>query len=153
MMELKQKEYTVEQFETAFTYKELCKVLEFPGYKDIEHTDVTKNCIYRFNGTCNTCSNCNGVPCAIITHNTGVFIRKEQPDNFDQLYDILVDYESGEITINEAIDLISGADESNEHRYKDALLKIKAIKCSGNHPTTYLSVINDLVIEALKLKI
>jgi len=76
-----------------------------------------------------------------------------QPDtNFDQLYDILVDYESGEITINEAIDLISGTDESSEQRYKDALLKIKAIKCSGNHPTTYLSVINDLVIEALKPK-
>ena len=32
-----------------------------------------------------------------------------QPDNFDQLYDILVDYESGEITINEAIDLINKA--------------------------------------------
>jgi len=32
------------------------------------------------------------------------------PDtNFDQLYDILVDYESGEITINEAIDLINKA--------------------------------------------
>jgi len=31
-----------------------------------------------------------------------------QPDtNFDQLYEILVDYESGEITINEAIDLIN----------------------------------------------
>jgi len=27
--------------------------------------------------------------------------------NFNQLYDILVDYESGEITINEAIDLIN----------------------------------------------
>jgi len=33
-----------------------------------------------------------------------------QPDtNFDQLYDILVDYESNEITINEAIDLINKA--------------------------------------------
>jgi len=33
-----------------------------------------------------------------------------QPNtNFDQLYDILVDYESGEITINEAIDLINKA--------------------------------------------
>ena len=40
--------------------------------------------------------------------------------------------------------------QPDEQRYKEALLKIKAIKCSGNHPTTYLSVINDLVIEALK---
>jgi len=28
-------------------------------------------------------------------------------DNFDQLYNILVDYKFGEITINEAIDLIN----------------------------------------------
>jgi len=40
--------------------------------------------------------------------------------------------------------------ESSEQIYKDALIKIKAIKCSGNHPTTCLSVINDMVIEALK---
>ena len=37
----------------------------------------------------------------------GVFIRKEQPDNFDQLYDILAALKSFKINIDKAIDLIN----------------------------------------------